>query len=130
MSKNSEMRTPLSRVRGLGAAKEGTEHFWLQRLSAIALIPLIIWFVVSVASLAGADYAEARLFFDNPVSAILMLLLLIVGFVHLKLGIQVIVEDYIHGEALKISLLILNTLICFGLGLACIFAVLKLSFGA
>ena len=122
------MRTPISRVRGLGSAKEGTHHWWMQRLTAIALIPLGIWFVISMISLAGADHAAASAWLANPLTAVLMLLLIIATFHHLQLGLQVVIEDYIHSEAAKMVCLIGLKLASFALGVAAVFAVLKVAF--
>ncbi len=124
-----DMRTPLSKVRGLGSAKEGTDHFWRQRLTAIANVPLILFFVILVISLQGADFEAARATLASPFVAILMLLVILSGVYHMKLGMQVIIEDYIHGEFVKVAALIGNTFFCAFIGLASIFAVLKISFG-
>jgi succinate dehydrogenase / fumarate reductase membrane anchor subunit len=122
------MRTPISRVRGLGSAKEGAHHWWMQRLTAIALIPLGIWFVISMIGLAGTDHAAASAWLANPLTAVLMLLLIIATFYHLQLGLQVVIEDYIHGEAAKMVCLIALKLASFALGVAAIFVVLKVAF--
>jgi len=122
------MRTPISRVRGLGSAKEGTHHWWMQRITAIALIPLGIWFVVSLICLAGADHATVSAWLANPLTAVLMLLLIVATFHHLQLGMQVVIEDYIHGEAAKMACLIGLKLASFALGIAAAFAVLKVAF--
>lgn len=123
------MRTPLGRVRGLGSAKEGTNHFWEQRLTAIALIPLSVWLAVSIAQVAGADQATVAAWLGHPLSGLAMILFLAVGFFHFKLGLQVVIEDYVHSEATKITCLILNTFVSVVLALAGIVAVLKLMFG-
>ena len=122
------MRTPISRVRGLGSAKEGTQHWWMQRLTAIALLPLSIWFVVSMICLAGADHAEVSAWLATPLTAVLMLLFIVATFYHLQLGLQVVIEDYIHGEAAKMTCLIGLKLASFALGVAAVFAVLKVAF--
>jgi succinate dehydrogenase / fumarate reductase membrane anchor subunit len=124
------MRTPLKTVRGLGAAKDGTEHFWRQRMTALANVPLIIAFVWIVISMVGSTYQEARDTLSNPLISLVLALVIVSGFTHMKLGMQVIVEDYIHGEGLKVALLMLNTFFCVVTGLAALFAILKLSFGA
>jgi succinate dehydrogenase / fumarate reductase, membrane anchor subunit len=123
------LRTPLGKVRGLGSAKEGTHHFWVQRVSAVALIPLTIWLVAELVCLTGAGRDEVLDFLSSPVHAILMLLLVIAGFYHLKLGIQVILEDYVHGEGAKLATSLLNTFVCFAGGAVSVFAVLKIAFG-
>ena len=124
----SDMRTPISRVRGLGSAKEGTQHWWLQRLTAIALVPLVIWFVVSMICLANANYDTVTAWLATPLTAVLMLLFVIATFYHLQLGLQVVIEDYIHGEAAKMTCLIVLKLGSFALGLAAVFAILKVAF--
>lgn len=124
------MRTSLKQVRGLGAAKDGTEHFWRQRMTALANVPLLLAFVWIVIALAGSTYAEAQATLGHPVTGVIMALVIISAFTHMKLGMQVIIEDYVHGEGLKVALLMLNTFFCVVLGLASLFAVLKLSFGA
>lgn len=124
------LRTPLGKARGLGSAKDGTHHFWVQRLTAIALIPLTIWFVAALVSLAGAGHGEVTDWLSKPVPAILMLLLIVSGMYHLKLGLQVIVEDYVHGEGLKLTSQIAITLGCAAVGFAAAFSVLKISLGS
>jgi succinate dehydrogenase / fumarate reductase membrane anchor subunit len=121
------IRTPLGRVRGLGSAKEGVGHFWVQRLTAVALIPLIIWFLASIIAYAGADYETVRAYISNPVVAVLFIALLGAAFTHLKLGLQVVIEDYIHVEGSKIALLILLNLGTYGLGLLAIFSVARIA---
>ena len=124
------LRTPLAKVRGLGSAKGGTHHFWLQRLTAIALIPLTIWFALSIASLASADQATVQAWMQSPLSVTLMLSFLLAGFWHMKLGLQVVIEDYVHGESTKITCLILNNLVSIFLGLAASLSVLKMLLGS
>ena len=123
------MRTPLSKVRGLGSAKEGTDHFWLQRLTAVANVPLMIFFVILVVSMVGATHREAVAVLGSPIIAILLLMMILSGLYHMRLGMQTIIEDYVHGEAAKIVLLMANTFFCAGVGIACVYAVLKTSFG-
>lgn len=123
------LRTPLGQVRGLGSAKDGTGDFWLQRLTAIALVPLSVWFTFAVFGLVGAGHGDVVAWLQRPAPAILMLLLIATGFYHLKLGVQVIIEDYIHGEAFKLASQIIVTLGCVALGVASAFAVLKISLG-
>lgn len=127
---SSDMRTPLARVRGLGSAKAGSEHFWLQRVTAVANVFLTAFLVFTVVRLAGADYATARAALTEPLTAILMLLLVLSGMYHMRLGMQVIIEDYVQSEGLKIVSLMLNTFFAIFIGLACVYAVMKLSFGA
>ena len=124
-----EMRTPLGRVRGLGSAKTGTEDFWHQRLTAMANIPLVIAGVVIVISLVGRNHAAAAQILGSPLIAILMLLFIISVTYHMRIGMQVIIEDYVHEETSKIALIVLNTFYTIAVGLASAYAILKLSFG-
>ena len=124
-----EMRTPLGRVRGLGSAKTGTEDFWHQRLTAMANIPLVIAGVVIVISLVGRNHAAAAQILGSPLIAILMLLFIISVTYHMRIGMQVIIEDYVHEETSKIALMVLNTFYTIAVALVSAFAILKLSFG-
>ena len=123
------LRTPLKSVRRLGSAKEGTDHFWMQRLTGVANAILGIFLVWLIASLAGADHAHVKAELAKPWIALPLVLLILSGAVHMKLGMQVIIEDYVHGEAAKITLLLLNTFFAIFVGAASIFAALKLGFG-
>ena len=124
------MRTPLKRVRALGSAKEGADHFWKQRVTAVANIFLTLFVIWLVVSLVGADHATVKAALAHPVNAIALGLLAISGAIHMRLGMQVIIEDYVHGELGKVVLLMLNTFFAILIGAACLFAVAKLSFGA
>ena len=123
------MRTPLRQVRGLGSAKSGTEHFWHQRLTAMANIPLTIGFVVIVASLMGRNHAAVVQILGSPLVAVLMLLFILSATIHMRIGLQVVIEDYVHDEVAKFTLLIANTFFAVVVALASAFAILKLSFG-
>ena len=123
-------RTPLARVRGLGSARAGADHFWKQRLTAVANIFLVAFLVWLVVKLAGADYATAKRTLAKPHYAIPLLLLILSGVIHMRLGMQTIIEDYVHSEGRKVMALMLNLFFCVLVGLTCAFAVLKLSFGA
>ena len=123
-------RTPLARVRGLGSAKEGAGHFWRQRLTAVANIFLVAFLVWLLVTLAGEDHATVENTLAQPHVAIPLLLLVLSGLVHMRLGMQTIIEDYVHSEGSKVILLMLNSFFVVAVGLVCVFAVLKLSFGA
>jgi succinate dehydrogenase / fumarate reductase membrane anchor subunit len=124
-----KLETPLKRVRGLGSARSGTEHFWRQRLTAVALVPLTLAFVVIVLKTVGGDYDQVATTLSHPLPALLLLLFIVAGIMHMRIGMQVIIEDYVHTEGSKIALLVLNNFFSIALGLACALAVLKLSFG-
>jgi succinate dehydrogenase / fumarate reductase membrane anchor subunit len=123
----SDFRTPLARARGLGAAKSGVGHFIAQRVSAIALLILIPIFLWSVAALPSGGYEAARAWVGSPLGALVMLLTLTAAFYHMRLGLQVVVEDYIHKPATKHILLIANTLIAAGLWIAALYAVITIA---
>lgn len=121
------MKSPLARARGLGAAGEGPGHWMHQRITAIANIPLVLWFVYSVVDLAGADYITFTGWLAQPVNAILMILLILSAFYHAALGVQVVIEDYVDGEFCKMMKLIALKLFFFVLGVASIFSILKVA---
>jgi succinate dehydrogenase / fumarate reductase, membrane anchor subunit len=125
----TDMRTPLKKVRGLGSSHEGTDHFWRQRLTAVANVPLTLFFVGLLVSLNGADYAQVRSVLANPFVALILIAMLLSALYHMRLGMQVIIEDYVHGEGSKLVLLMLNTFFTIAVGVASIFALLKLAFG-
>lgn len=123
----SNLRTPLSKVKGLGSAKTGTDHFLLQRITALALIPLVIWFCMSLAFLPDANYATVVAWLSSPFNAVLMIVTLIAGFYHAVLGMQVIFEDYISAHNTRIIVIIVTNLLLFFFGALGIFSVLKIS---
>lgn len=122
-------KTPLGRVLGLGSAKAGTEHWWVQRVTAIAGIPLTVFFIVYVLMHVGASRAEIVASFGNPFVAILMALAIIALVWHMKLGMQVIIEDYVHAPLPKFSALLFNTFFSMILIVAALYSILKMSFG-
>ena len=123
------LRTPLGRVLGLGSAKDGTAHWWTQRLTAVALVPLGLWFMVALAALAGAGYGEFLAWVRQPLNASLMTLFVVVAAYHSELGLQVVVEDYVHAHWLRVSTLVLLKFAHVLLALAGVFALLGMSFG-
>ncbi len=129
MSAPKHIRTPLARVLGRGSAKSGTEHFWHQRLTAIANIPLTIAAIVILITLLGRNQAAAAQILGSPVVCIIMLLFVLSIVTHMRLGMAVIIEDYVHDESTKLTLLMANTFFAIAVGLACIYGILKLSFG-
>ena len=126
---HDRLRSPLSRARGLGAAKEGFHHWWLQRLTAIALIPLSIWFMVSmICTIMGSTRFEFAAWLVSPWNTLLLSTLLAVMLTHARLGIQVVLEDYVHSEGKKLVMLLANQFIFIGMTVLSIFAVVKLHF--
>ena len=123
-----KLSTPLGRVRGLGSARSGTGDFWRQRLTAVAGVPLTIAFVVIVVGLLGRNHAAVVQILGSPFVAVVMLLFILTICVHMKIGMQVIIEDYVHDERNKLFLLIANTFFCVAVGLASAFAIFTLSF--
>ncbi len=122
------LRSPLGRVRGLGAAKEGVGHWWAQRLTALALIPLTLWFAASVAAMTGAGHGQVAAWIASPLVAGLLILLIFATFYHSYLGLQVVIEDYVHHEGVKLALLLLVQGGSILLGLTGILSVLILLF--
>jgi succinate dehydrogenase / fumarate reductase membrane anchor subunit len=125
----TEFRTPNARIGGLGSAKDGTNHWWQQRLTAAALIPLVLIFWIIVLKLVASDHAAVVAVLKKPTAAGIVALLILIGFWHLKLGAQVIIEDYVHHDGLKFGLIIANVFTCALIGFACLFAIAKLAFG-
>ncbi len=124
---NTGMKSELAKAKGLGSAHEGADHWLAQRITAIANIPLVLWFVYSIVQMKDATHAQFTGWLEHPLNAILMILLIISVFYHAKLGAQVVVEDYIHNEGFKTVKLICQKLVFFGLGIACIFSILKIA---
>jgi succinate dehydrogenase / fumarate reductase membrane anchor subunit len=127
---NSDLRTPLARARGLGSAREGVHHWWAQRLTAIALIPLVVWFAISLVMMSGADYGAVRAWIGSPMVMVLLILTIAVGLHHGQLGLQVVIEDYVHGDGSKLALIVAVRFIAVLFGLAAIVAVLRIGFGS
>jgi succinate dehydrogenase / fumarate reductase membrane anchor subunit len=125
---SKSLRSPVARVRGLGSAKEGVHHWWMQRVTAIALIPLSVWFVASVVCLAGADQAAITQWLGAPFTLGALSLTLIAAFYHAVLGLQVVIEDYIHAKALKLTLILLIQFAAFAFTAAGIIAMLMIAF--
>ena len=123
-------KTPLGRVLGLGSAKAGTEHWWVQRMTAVAGIPLTIFLIGFILTHIGATRAEMLASLRNPIIAILLALTMINMLWHMRLGMQVIIEDYIHSARNKLAALLLNAFFTVALGVAALFAILKMSFGS
>jgi succinate dehydrogenase / fumarate reductase membrane anchor subunit len=126
---NSDLRTPLSRARGLGSAKEGVHHFWAQRITAVALIPLVAWFAISLIMMSGADYAVVRAWIGSPAVMVLLTLTIVIGLHHGQLGMQVVIEDYVHNDGMKLALIVLMRFTAVFFGLAAIVAILRIGFG-
>ena len=126
----SDYRTPLSKVKGLGSAKEGTDHFWKQRLTAIALVPLVLWLGFSIASLPSMDYIAIREWLSQPFNAIVMILFLIAGFFHARLGLQVVIEDYVSAHGPRTIAIIAVTFIAAALCVTGVFSVMRIAFAA
>jgi succinate dehydrogenase / fumarate reductase, membrane anchor subunit len=129
-STKARIQTPLARVRGLGSARDGTGHFWQIRVTAIGALLLTPILLAVLVSLTGADHATVKRVIGHPAVAVVLLLMLAATLQHMRLGMQVIIEDYVHSEGSKLLLLMLNTFFTVLVGAACAFAVLKLSLGA
>jgi len=122
-------RTPYARARGLGAAKHGVGHWIAERVSAAALIPLTLWAVFGAIGLAAGDYQSAVAWLSDPLNAVLMILLVVVGFWHMHAGLRVVVEDYIHVALTKTLLLLANLFVCVLAGSLAVFSLLKVALG-
>jgi succinate dehydrogenase / fumarate reductase, membrane anchor subunit len=125
----TDFRTPLAKVRGMGSAREGTQHFWRQRLTAIANVPLLLFFIGLIVYLNGAGHTETVAVLSHPLTALAMIAVLISGLYHMRLGMDDIILDYAHSEGMKFALVILNNFFCLGVGLMAVYSLLKLSFG-
>jgi succinate dehydrogenase / fumarate reductase membrane anchor subunit len=123
------MRTPLARVKGLGASGHGVEHWWIHRVTAVSNVPLIIAFVIIVAAIAGRSYAEASVIVSHPLVAILLILAVVSVTNHMRLGMQIIIEDYVHDKGWKIAAVIANNFYAVVVAVACLYAILKISLG-
>jgi succinate dehydrogenase / fumarate reductase, membrane anchor subunit len=121
--------TGLGRVRGLGSAKSGTHHWWLQRVTAVANLLLLIWFVASLVRLPVIDHQAMVLWMKSPLVAVPLLLLTLSTFQHLRLGLQVFIEDYVHEEGNKVAALLILNAYAFICGALCVFSILKIAFG-
>lgn len=126
---NKSIRTPIARVRGLGSAHSGTSDFWRQRLTALALLLLFIPVVIVIMTLLGRNHAAAAQILGSPLIAIIMVLFIIASCWHMKIGMQVVIEDYVHDERLKLVSVIANNFFSIAVGLASIYAIIKLSSG-
>lgn len=122
-------RTPLKQALGLGASHSGTSQWWLQRVTAVALVPLLIWFIIGLARYSGADYESAHAWLGSPITAVLMILTLATTFYHGALGIQIVLEDYVGDGALRLALIVLVKFAAVAIAAAGIFAVLSIAFG-
>ncbi len=129
MKEGLSLRDPLARVRGLGSAKSGVAHWWVQRLTAMTLLPLTIWFVFIVLSGLHSDYAAAQAIVAQPLNALLLITFVIALFWHAQLGLQVVIEDYVHTHWLELALQIKVKIICGFLALAAVLAVVRIALG-
>ncbi|OQP86973.1 succinate dehydrogenase, hydrophobic membrane anchor protein [Rhizobium rhizosphaerae] len=123
-----DMRTPLAKVRGLGSAKSGTEHFWRVRTTAVVLVPLTLFYIVFLIAHAGAPYEVVVAALANPFVCVITALTIVASIVHMQLGMEEIIQDYIHSEGLKVALLLLNAFFSLFIGGLCLFAALKIAF--
>ncbi len=130
MADDQDFRSPLKKAKGLGAAHAGVHHWMAQRITALALIPLVVWLVYSIVDLKGASYAEFMAWTASPINAVLMIFFVIASFYHGVLGAQVVVEDYIKCKCLKMTKLIAHKLFFTALAIATIFSILKIAFTA
>ena len=125
-----DLRTPLARARGLGSGKTGTEHFWVQRVTAVALALMVPWLLYVLVQMAGADAATATAILHRPLNAILMIAFVVAMFWHAKLGVQVVIEDYVHTRASEITLHLLNMFLCTLGAIASVYAIARIALTA
>ena len=125
----NDRRSPLARVRGLGSAKDGTHHWWLQRVTAVALVPLVVWFAISLLRFAPESQAAVRAWVASPVTMIMLILAIAVGFWHAALGLQVVIEDYVHAKGWRIGLDMAVKFAAVAFTLAGIVAIFRIAFG-
>lgn len=130
MSTNSNLRDPLARVRGLGSARSGVTHWWQQRVTAAALVILAVLLIATILALMGANYGTVRMTLGSPLPGVVVLLFIVAAFWHLRLGGQVIIEDYVHSEGAKMVAVVVLTFACIAVGLLCALAELSLIIGA
>jgi len=123
----ADMRSDLARARGFGSAKDGVAHWWAQRLTALALVPLTLWFVGSIIGLIGANHAAALAWIGSPATAVLLIVLIAATLHHAQLGLQVVIEDYVHGEGVKVAAIVIVKGLAILLAVAAILAVLKIA---
>jgi succinate dehydrogenase / fumarate reductase membrane anchor subunit len=123
------MRTPLARVKGLGASGHGVEHWWVHRLTAVSNVPLVISFVIIVAALWGADYNRAIAIISHPLAAIILILAVVSVTNHMRLGMQIIIEDYVHDRGMRLLAVVANNFYAVIVAVACLYAILKVSLG-
>ncbi|HEV7415505.1 MAG TPA: succinate dehydrogenase, hydrophobic membrane anchor protein [Tianweitania sediminis] len=124
-----ELRTPLRKVRGLGSTRSGTSHFWAVRVTSVALVPLSLFVIGLLLSLAGTSFLEARATLANPLIFVPVILFILISLEHMRLGMQEVVSDYIHSELLKVALMMLNSFFAVLMGATCVFSLLKIAFG-
>ena len=125
--RQASLRSPLGRVRGAGSAKSGSHHWWMQRVTSIALLPLTLWFIVAMATNAGMTHAEAMLWIGRPLNAVLLLALIGLTFHHTAAGLQVVFEDYLHNEWARMAAILVVKGACWLLGIAVVLAVLRIA---
>lgn len=125
----ADLRSPIARVRGLGSARDGTHHWWLQRVTAVALIPLVVWFAISLLRFAPESQAAVRAWIASPVTMVMLILAIVVGFWHAALGLQVVIEDYVHAKGWRMGLDLAVKFTAVVLALAGIVAIFRIALG-